>query len=289
MIFTEGSFRRAPDMGKCTMIKRVRLNQKADSKSRSLARAPEPSALFGEPQLLEGEDAATYRELLARIRRAINPIDIIDEMFIAEIAALEWEVLRWRRLKTSLIRAHGLQALENFLRETLECDMYSDRFVDDLREIVQKKLPKHQPKDLAERLAHEYAPDELEAAELEVLDNFGVDLDQILKDAKIHKAKDLVQQYVQHESDAVRLVDELLAKAGTSMDALLVNSLERDFDYIERIDHLTAVAEARRNASLREIDRRRALFGEALRKTLPEVEGEFEVIEAKPAKGEKAA
>jgi hypothetical protein len=37
-------------------------------------------ALFGPPPLLEGEDAATYDQLLARICVAIEPVDIIDEV-----------------------------------------------------------------------------------------------------------------------------------------------------------------------------------------------------------------
>jgi hypothetical protein len=60
-------------------------------------------ALFGPPLLIEGEDAATYDELLARMLAAIKPVDVIDEMFIADVASLEWEVLRWRRVKTSLV------------------------------------------------------------------------------------------------------------------------------------------------------------------------------------------
>jgi hypothetical protein len=57
-------------------------------------------ALFGAPLLIEGEDAATYDELLAHMLAAVKPVDVIDEMLIADVAALEWEVLRWRRLKT---------------------------------------------------------------------------------------------------------------------------------------------------------------------------------------------
>ena len=99
-----------------------------------------------------------------------------------------------------------------------------------------------------------------------------------------------MQQYARHESDAVTLVDELLVQAGTSMDVLLANALAAVLDGIERIDRLTTVAEGRRNASLREIDRRPVVLGETLRRTVQEVEeGEFEVIEARPAKGEKAA
>jgi hypothetical protein len=57
-----------------------------------------------------------------------------------------------------------------------------------------------------------------------------------------------------------------------------------DLDYIERIDRLTTIAEDRQNASLREIDRRRAILGENLRRSLKEIEAdEFRVIEGKSA------
>jgi hypothetical protein len=62
-------------------------------------------SLFGAPPILEGEDAAANDELSGRICAAIKPVDVIDEMFMADVVALEWEVLRWRRLKLSLIRA----------------------------------------------------------------------------------------------------------------------------------------------------------------------------------------
>ena len=59
---------------------------------------------------------------------------------------------------------------------------------------------------------------------------------------------------------------------------------------VERIDHLTAVAEGRRNASLREIDRRRPVFAETLRRSVQQIEhDEIDVIEAVPAKEEPAA
>jgi hypothetical protein len=269
------------------MIERVRRKEK----SKSVALASAKWTLFDQLYLLEGEDAATYQELLARIRAAVKPVDTVDDMFIDDVAALEWEVLRWRRLKTTLIRARGLTALQHFLNGKLDYNLYSDRFADRLTEILEENLPEDQPADFARALAEKCARNEPDAIDKvsEILDRGGQDLDNILNRAQHDRAEALVQQYVRHETDAIRLVNDLLAQAGTSMDALLVNSLERDFDHVERIDRLTAVAEARRNASLREIDRRRALLGEALRRTLPEVEGEFEVIEAKPAKGEKAA
>ena len=70
----------------------------------------------------------------------------------------------------------------------------------------------------------------------------------------------------------------------------MADALAEKLDDIEWIDRLTAVAEGRRNASLREIDRRRAVLGETLRRSVQEIEdGEFKVIEAKPAKGKSAA
>ena len=53
--------------------------------------------LLGEPQLLEGEDRAAYDELLANVLAAVNPTDMIDEMFTVDVVWLEWEVLRLRR------------------------------------------------------------------------------------------------------------------------------------------------------------------------------------------------
>jgi hypothetical protein len=75
----------------------------------------------------------------------------------------------------------------------------------------------------------------------------------------------------------------------TSPTPILADALAGKLDDIERVDRLTAVAEGRRNASLREIDRRRVVLGETLRRTVQEVdEKECKLLEP-PAKGEKAA
>ena len=81
-------------------------------------------ALFGPPLLIEGEDAATYDDLLAHMLAAVKPVDVIDEMLIVDVASLEWEVLRCRRLKTSLIQARGLKALEHFLDTQIDYDLF---------------------------------------------------------------------------------------------------------------------------------------------------------------------
>jgi hypothetical protein len=189
------------------MSKGAGLHPKTDSTTKSNTSAlakVQRLTLFGSPQLLEGEDAAAYDELLGRVCAAVKPVDIIDEMFIADVVSLEWEVLRF-------------------------------------------------------------------------------DMDSILDSAKAHEAEELIQDYVQRKPTAIKLADKLLAGANSSIDALMVGELPGALDKIERIDRLTTIAETRRNAMLREIDRR------TLRRQVQEVEGEFEVIEKTPAEAKSAA
>jgi hypothetical protein len=106
-------------------------------------------------------------------------------------------------------------------------------------------------------------------------------MDDILDRAQARKANELAQKYVRREPDAVTQV---------SIDDLLAKDLAERLDDIEQIDRLITIAESRRNTSLREIDRRRAVLGETLRRSVKEFEdAEFQVIESTPAKGKNAA
>jgi hypothetical protein len=211
-------------------------------------------ALFGSPVLLEGEDAATYKALRARIYAAINPVDINDKFFVDDLISLEWEVLRWRRLKWSLIKTRGYAVLRDHLSRLLDRDLSQEEiafFIEECR----------------------------------------------LKEADIRKAaqkknqgEELAQRYRQHDPVAVRIVDTMLACEGRTVDSLMAEALADNLDDIERIDRLATIAETRRNACLREIDRRRAVLGEERRLSAQEVEdAEFEVIEPAPTKGKSAA
>ena len=275
------------------------MSSKSESKT-EIAAVPgqvQRLAVFGPPLLLEGEDAAAYDELLARVCAAVKPADIIDEMFIADIVALEWEVLRWRRLKRTLMQEAGLTALELFLGEQLESNyaLHQEHFKSYLTEILQNNLPTEQAGS-AGTLAAECAPNNAEANEKldEVLGSIGLEMNTVLDDARADKAKKVVQEYVRRERDAVTLVNEFLTDAGMSMDSFITKALGDRIDKIERIDRLTATAEIRRNAALREIDRRRAVLGETLRRSVREIEdddfvdGEL-VPELPPAEGKSAA
>jgi len=68
-----------------------------------------------------------------------------------------------------------------------------------------------------------------------------------------------------------------------SGDELMAATLDENIDSIDRIERLTALAEARRIAAFREIDRHRITLGDELRQVVEQVEdAEFKVIEQRP-------
>jgi hypothetical protein len=274
------------------------MSKKSESKTEVAAVPGEVQrlAVFAPPLLLEGEDAGAYDQLLARFCAAVKPVDVIDEMLTADIVALEWEVLRWRRLKRTLMQEAALKALERFLIDRFESNyaLHEEHFQSYLTEILKNNLPPEQA-DSAETLAAECTPNTDEANDKlgEVLSSIGFRHD-VLDDARADKAKELAQEYVRGERDAVTLVNELLTDAGVSMDTFMTKALRKRIDEIERIDRLTTIAETRRNAALREIDRRRAVLGQTLRRRVHEIEDvEFAdgklVLEPPPPEGKNAA
>src|SRR5262245_46426127 len=146
--------------------------------------------LFGQPQLLEGEDTASYDQLVARLFAAVKPIDVIDEMFVADVAFLEWDVLRWRRLKFELIRSCALKSLKYFLDEEFGYDLQSKHFIDYLTQIIRDNLPEDEAKS-ARTLASNYTRDDDDAVKKvnSVLTEAKLDMDQIESDARAEKIK----------------------------------------------------------------------------------------------------
>jgi hypothetical protein len=263
------------------MVKRVRSLQTRSSKAQCKTAA----------RALLGEVRATYEELFARVHAAVEPVDIIDEMFVAEIVCLEWDVLPYRRLKVNQIQAEVSKPLKDVLAEQLDYDLYSEDFAERLAAILQENFPKDQT-EAARTLASECAgndPDAIEKVD-RVLSDLRLDAHKILDDVRAQKAKELVQAYFRREPDAVKLIDELLAGAGHSVHAFMAHAVAANIDLIERIERLTSIAESRRNDSLHEIDRRRAILGEMLRQTVQEIEeSEPQMIEATPDERKTAA
>jgi hypothetical protein len=93
------------------------------------------------------------------------------------------------------------------------------------------------------------------------------------------ESQDLTAQWAGKDPDAVRLVERSLASAGMTMNTVMAQTLAASINEVERIDRLTAAAELRRNAVLREIADYRAVFAAHLRRATAEIEdAEFRVV-----------
>jgi hypothetical protein len=103
------------------------------------------------------------------------------------------------------------------------------------------------------------------------------------------EAETLAEAWAARKSDVAKEVDKALASAGLGMDAVMVQTLSLKLDDIERIEHMIAIAEARRNTTLREIDRHRETLGEKLRRAVEQLEDrQLRVIESSSIDGTKA-
>jgi hypothetical protein len=182
------------------------------------------AALFGAPPLIAGEDRAAYDELIGRIAAAVKPADVLEEIWVRDVADLAWEALRLRRLKASLMTASEHEGLARVLTPLLD------------------------------------------AAEASVL----------------------AEQWAAREESAVARVETLLAGAGITTDAVAAQTLAARIDDIERIDRMSMLAEGRRAAALREIDRHRASLAAALRSALGDAE-DAAFVDVPPANGGRRA
>jgi len=97
------------------------------------------------------------------------------------------------------------------------------------------------------------------------------------------QAETLAEGWAAKRSDVVEEVNKMLTSAGLSMDTIRAQTFSLNLNAIERIDHLIALAETRRNAALREIDRHRQTLAQKLRwAAQPLEDDQFRLIESKP-------
>jgi hypothetical protein len=183
--------------------------------------------------------------------------------------------------------------------------MYSDEFAECLSNELRELLPEDQ-RDIVPTLVEEYVGNDPDAiAKVDAILAHNVwKANHILDFACIVKAQEIAREFFQKKRGATSFVRKLLARAGTSLDALLANTLlagmasspdphgdEAVPDYlgfIERLERLATVTQRRRNACLLEIERHRASLGQALRRSGLEVEGtDYKMIENEPTEGEK--
>jgi hypothetical protein len=68
------------------------------------------------PSLVNGDDAPTYAQLAARIRAAVAPANVIEEIWARDVADLTWDVVRLRHLKAGLFRVGASDGMAEIMR-----------------------------------------------------------------------------------------------------------------------------------------------------------------------------
>jgi hypothetical protein len=159
-------------------------------------------ALFGKPPLLRSEDPKLYWQLINHLIQAIKPKDVIDWLWMKDIADYGWEVFRLQRFKTCTIDLAQHRAVETVLRRLLP------------------RLSKSGSADVAEqvsRLAHGW-----------------------FTDPKVkEEALGALKAY------------------GMAADVIDAEAFTTCVEKLQAIDGLLGIATVRRDASLREIERKR--------------------------------
>jgi hypothetical protein len=69
------------------------------------------SHLFSKTPLLSTESEQDFAALTSQLKQEIEPRGVIEQMFVAYIAALVWEILRLRRCKVAIINIAFLGAV----------------------------------------------------------------------------------------------------------------------------------------------------------------------------------
>ena len=208
---------------------------------------PPQTFLLGPAPILKGENSETYDNLLLAVSTAVKPTDAIEEIWIKDVADLTWEILRYRRIKESWLGVVKSDALE------LELEYVLDKKA----EIAVGRLSESERAHY-EREAHE-------------------DPDPLSEETK------LVKKWASGDSVAMKQIVKLLSWDNETLDTVEAKAFVEQLDKIEALQRFIATLEARRDAVVREIDRRRAVFAQLLRAKLQDVEmeGEFERVETK--------
>jgi hypothetical protein len=76
--------------------------------------------LWGPPPLLPGEDPEVYEALLGRVRNAVRPEGMIEEIYVRDLVDLSWEIRRWRRLRDEHLEIQAYEAAKTAFASYLD-------------------------------------------------------------------------------------------------------------------------------------------------------------------------
>jgi hypothetical protein len=195
---------------------------------------------LGKSSLLPNEDPNQYDALLAELVREAKPSDVIERLWVKDIADLTWQIVRYRRIAAALVNAQFKSKLASHLKPTIERDFKAARppssWMGKL-EVAREKS--NWVREEADRLAND-----------------------CFADTKIGQK-----------------VDTILQGKGSDADTMIAEAFAASIHHMEALDKMTASAEHRRNNALREIERRRSALGRALHEASDKIiEGEVPLV-----------
>jgi hypothetical protein len=198
------------------------------------------------PPLLRSESEREFQQLLNALKDEIQPLGVIEEMYVAEIASIIWEILRLRRCKVTILNAAFPQALRNLLHGSSWQQV---------------------PDEEEERR-------ELDYRDLQLF--VGLSETQLAERERDRKVADLAKRWFSSKT-AKQKVSSILRssqKDESAIEARAIRNSSTDLDWLEKM--LTAL-EARRDRSLRRITEYRESFADRVRASADHV------IDAKPS------
>ncbi|MBL0406262.1 hypothetical protein JKG68_20080 [Microvirga aerilata] len=74
--------------------------------------------LFAHRPLILGESEANYDLLLSKATKAVAPTDVVEDVWVKDIADLTWDAERGKRLKASLLMTARKKALDRLIAQT---------------------------------------------------------------------------------------------------------------------------------------------------------------------------
>jgi len=112
-------------------------------------------------------------------------------------------------------------------------------------------------------------------------------LKKVLEPISFEGWLDLVEEWAARKPQAIAEVNRRLAAAGLTMDSVMAQTLCEHLDEIKGIEGLIAMAEARRNDTLCEIERHRATLAHRLRQTVQQIDAEYQAVDGNLAESNR--
>jgi hypothetical protein len=119
----------------------VRQERKLSKRSKRRCGSKALARLFDTPPILPGEDPKAYQEMVSRVTTVIGPRDIIEEIWVHDLADAAWNLFRWRRIKAAYLAAKISEQADQDASELAEAEIESSDDAEPLDEIDLSAYP----------------------------------------------------------------------------------------------------------------------------------------------------